>query len=671
MLHDGPPYANGSIHLGKGREKTPKKIYANLSNIGHVLNRVLKDIVCRHKSLTGRRVLYVPGWDCHGLPIEVKVFSAASKNDLAQLGPMQVRQRARALALEAVSVQKNALLSLSIMADWDNPYLTLNPDFELRQLRVFRGMLDRGLILRKFKPVYWSPSSRTALAEAELEYREHVSNSLYFKWPLLDPEGTLGFKEPVYLAIWTTTPWTLPANKAVAVGSDIRYCVYRSEQHGLVVFAESLMAEMVGVCGGGDVVATDIPGHKLTLLQYWNPLTKSHGPILAGSHVSDESGTGLVHTAPGHGHEDYELCKAYGIEPFCPIDDSGCYTREALDGSITGLFTFTQGNSRMLEMLQSGGWLLRNTKYTHQYPHDWRTKKPVMIRATAQWFSDLEPIKKDALEALKSVTFIPGRGYNRLESYVSNRGEWCISRQRAWGVPIPALYEADGTPVMNLETVDYIIKQFAIRGTDAWWDESIGWEAWTHPRYRNRGPLTLGRDTMDVWFDSGTSWASIEQLEEKEGAERGKHQPLADLYLEGSDQHRGWFQSSLLTYASTHGHYEVKAPYGTLLTHGFTLDARGVKMSKSLGNVTDPLDIIHEKSAKRPGGHEVLRYWVASSDFTRDVVFAPSILENCQKALQKIRATFRFLLGNLNGFDKQERIDADNVMMVGDSLLSC
>jgi len=538
-----------------------------------------------------------------------------------------------------------------VMADWNKAWKTMDKDFEIQQLRVFQEMVKKGLIFRRYKPVYWSPSSRTALAEAELEYNEdHRSTAAYIKFKITNPSHALAAQLPqgdVYAVIWTTTPWTLPANRAIAIMSSLEYSVVR---HGkdLLVIAKSRLEQLSSILFGDDayeIVVDTITGKDLEGSQYVNILRGREAPlqpIVHADYVTADSGSGLVHIAPGHGADDYELCVSLGIPASAPVDDHGCFTDEALPGDpsvLKGIPVLDGGSGKVLDLL--GDKVLATHKYRHKYPYDWRTKLPIILRATAQWFADVGSVKEPALEATSDVRFIPAAGRARLESFVKGRSEWCVSRQRAWGVPIPALYNEAGESVLTEKSIDHIISVIQERGIDAWWTDAPDEVAWV-PQGLS-GTYTRGKDTMDVWFDSGTSWSQTEGQ--------------ADLYLEGTDQHRGWFQSSLLTHISASG--SRLSPFKTLITHGFTLDQHGKKMSKSVGNTIVPTQIIDgsllppAKSKKKGGGAlqalgpDALRLWVASSDYTRDVVIGQSVLQFNHTALTKYRIIFKMLLGSM------------------------
>jgi isoleucyl-tRNA synthetase len=639
VLHDGPPYANGSLH------------------IGHALNKILKDIINRYKLLQGHKVRYVPGWDCHGLPIELKVLQSLKPEERQALTPLTLRQKAKEFALKAQQEQAVGFQRYGVWGDWKNPYLTLTPEYEAAQIGVFGKMALNGYIYRGLKPVHWSPSSRTALAEAELEYPEgHTSRSVYVSFPITQAGENVKDLLTPYLpnlgvAIWTTTPWTLPGNLAVALNPDLTYAIAETDQpicqQKYLIVALDLVERLSTLWECNLTVKTTIKGADLEHTQYRHPLYDRQSPIvIGGDYVTTESGTGLVHTAPGHGQEDYIVGQRYHLPILSPVDDAGNLTEEA--GQFAGLNVLKDANEAIINELQKLGALLKEEAYQHKYPYDWRTKKPTIFRATEQWFASVEGFRDQALAAIKSVTWIPAQGENRITPMVSDRSDWCISRQRSWGVPIPVFYDLEtNEPLLTEETVNHVQQIFAEKGSDAWWELSI--EELLPPSYRHNGrEYRKGEDTMDVWFDSGSSWAAVAQT-------RPELKYPVDMYLEGSDQHRGWFQSSLLTSAAVNG----IAPYKTVLTHGFVLDEKGFKMSKSLGNVVDPNQIINggKNQKQQPAyGADILRLWVASVDYSNDVNIGPTIIGQLADARNKIRNTARFLLGNLHDFNPE--IDA-------------
>ncbi len=633
VLHDGPPYANGALH------------------IGHALNKILKDTINKYQLLKGRKVCYVPGWDCHGLPIELKVLQAMKQKERQSLTPIQLRQRAKTWALEQVEQQREGFKRYGVWGDWEHPYLTLMPEYEAAQVGVFGKMALKGYIYRGMKPVHWSPSSRTALAEAELEYPDgHVSPSLYAAFPMVslseDAKASLApYLSELGVGIWTTTPWTIPANLAVAVNPDLTYAVVElasGKPFKYVIVAQELTERLSQVFGTDLTVKVSLLGKALEYSTYRHPLFDRESPIvIGGDYVTTESGTGLVHTAPGHGEDDFRVGQRYGLPVLCTVDEAGNFTEEA--GKFAGLNVLKDANEAVTEALKEAGSLLKQEPYRHRYPYDWRTKKPTIYRATEQWFASVKGFQDEALKAISEVRWIPAQGENRITPMVAERSDWCISRQRSWGMPIPVFYEEEtGDTLLTKETLDHIQAIIAQEGSDAWWNLPVK-ELLPEP-YRNNGKTYRKcMDTMDVWFDSGSSWAAVAQQRE------GLTYPV-DMYLEGSDQHRGWFQSSLLTSVAVNGH----APYKSVLTHGFALDEQGRKMSKSLGNVVDPAVVIEggkNKKQQPPYGADVLRLWVSSVDYTSDVPLGKGILKQLSDIYRKIRNTARFLLGNLHDFD--------------------
>ncbi|MBD2301735.1 isoleucine--tRNA ligase [Nostoc sp. FACHB-190] len=641
ILHDGPPYANGSLH------------------IGHALNKILKDIINRYQLLQGRKVRYVPGWDCHGLPIELKVLQNLKSAERQSLTPLQLRQKAKEFALATVDDQRQNFKRYGVWGDWDNPYLTLKPEYEAAQIGVFGQMYLKGYIYRGLKPVHWSPSSKTALAEAELEYPEgHTSRSIYAAFPVTGlaeaVKSVLGEYLPeLGVAVWTTTPWTIPGNLAVAVNGELNYAVVEvsrrdaEAQRGFkyLIVAADLVERLAATISAELTVKATFKGKELEHTTYRHPLYDRESPVVVGGdYITTESGTGLVHTAPGHGQEDYIVGQRYGLPILAPVDDNGNFTEEA--GQFAGLNVLGDGNQAVIDALTAAGSLLKEEAYAHKYPYDWRTKKPTIFRATEQWFASVAGFREEALKAIASVKWIPAQGENRITPMVAERSDWCISRQRSWGVPIPVFYDEEtNEPLLNEETINHVQAIIAEKGSDAWWELSV--EELLPESYRNNGKsYRRGTDTMDVWFDSGSSWAAVLK-------QRPELRYPADIYLEGSDQHRGWFQSSLLTSVAVNG----IAPYKTVLTHGFALDEQGRKMSKSEGNVVDPNAIIEGGKNQKSDpayGADVLRLWVSSVDYSGDVRIGKNIIKQLNDVRGKIRNTARFLLGSLHDFDPEK-----------------
>ncbi|KAG8693855.1 isoleucine-tRNA ligase [Ceratobasidium sp. 394] len=639
VLHDGPPYANGSLHCG------------------HALNKILKDIINRFHVMQGHRVHYVPGWDCHGLPIEDRALKELG-GDARSVSPTTTRSTARKVALREIERQREEFQEFSLMADWshDGCYRTLDHEYEMRQLEILQKMVERGLISRRHRPVYWSPSSLSALAEAELEYvDDHKSQSVYVTLPVQQCSGALAKLVPPgstfpSLMIWTTTPWTLPSNMAVAVHGETIYSLVRYQGDKLVIVSRDRLEALAGeeILGSDWEVLGELPGADLMGTSYQPIFRSSANPVILAKHVTTESGTGLVHTAPAHGVEDYIAWRlgSHDKEILCPVDGEGKFTDAVGEPwtRLVGKEVLEDGNIEVIRVLKEQDVLVKKKTLRHRYPYDWRTKKPVILRATSQWFTNLEAIKDDALEALKDVKFYPEISRARLEAFIRERSEWCISRQRTWGVPIPALHDTESDEaLLTPESLGHIISVLREKGMQYWWDGPV--EDFILPSERpSRRVWRKGTDTIDVWFDSGSSWSFIRDLNLRDG-------PIADVCLEGSDQHRGWFQSLLLTAVSCADKGDKpRAPYGTLITHGFVLDAKGKKMSKSLGNVISPMDIIHggkDKKAEPAFGADVLRLWAATVEYGKDVSLSQTVLAQATETLRKVRNSARFVLGNI------------------------
>ncbi len=641
VLHDGPPYANGSLHMG------------------HAMNKVLKDIINKYQLLQGKKVRYIPGWDCHGLPIELKVLQSMKSKERKELTPITLRQKAKDWALGQVEGQKESFKRYGVWGDWDHPYLTLQPEYEAAQIDVFGEMFLKGYIYRGLKPVHWSPSSRTALAEAELEYPDgHTSQSIYVAFRLTSIPDALQVAIGEYvpdlgLAIWTTTPWTMPGNLAVAVNGDLTYAVVdtgadetaadaKTQLPKYLLVADDLVEALGEKLGKPVEVKARVMGKSLEHATYKHPLYDRESPVvIGGDYITTDSGTGLVHTAPGHGQDDYMVGQRYGLPILSPVDNAGRMTAEA--GPFEGLNVLKDANGAIISALDEAGALIKEEAYEHRYPYDWRTKKPTIFRATEQWFASVEGFRDEALKSIAEVQWIPATGENRITAMVGDRSDWCISRQRNWGVPIPVFYDEEtNEELLTKETIEYIRDLIAEHGSDVWWEREV--KDLLPEQYRDNGrTYRKGTDTMDVWFDSGSSWNAVAKQRERMAY------PV-DLYLEGSDQHRGWFQSSLLTSVAVNG----CAPYKTVLTHGFALDEKGYKMSKSLGNVVDPSDIINGGKNKKqdpPYGADVLRLWVSSVDYSSDVPIGKTILKQMADVYRKIRNTSRYLIGNLHDFN--------------------
>lgn len=612
ILHDGPPYANGDLH------------------IGHALNKILKDIIIRHKSMTGYHAPYIPGWDTHGLPIEV-ALTKSKKVDRKKLSVSEFREKCAEYALTQVDRQRQQFKQLGVRGDWENPYLTLTKDFEAAQIKVFGEMAKKGYIYRGLKPVYWSPSSESALAEAEIEYYDKRSPSIYVSFEVKDGKGVL--EQGDKIIIWTTTPWTIPANLGITVHPELEYTVVDVKGEKYVVAHELLETVASELSWEQWEVVKTFKGQDIERAVAKHPFYDRDSLVMLGEHVTTDAGTGLVHTAPGHGEDDFYVGKKYGLEALSPVDDRGCFTEEA--PGFEGLF-YDDANKVVTEKLEANGALLKLSFITHSYPHDWRTKKPTIFRATSQWFASIKDFRHEILEEIKKINWYPSWGETRLYNMVRDREDWCISRQRTWGVPIPVFYGEDGTPIITDETINHVSELFAKYGSNVWFEreaKDLLPEGFTSPHSPN-GKFTKETDIMDVWFDSGSSHQAV-LLGRKD------HRRPADVYLEGSDQYRGWFNSSISTAVAVTG----KAPYKNIVSHGFVLDGEGRKMSKSLGNVVLPSKVLKQYGA------DILRLWVASVDYQGDVRISDDILKQISEAYRKIRNTFRFMLGNLSDFD--------------------
>jgi len=641
VLHDGPPYlSSDKIHIGTA------------------LNKILKDIVTRYKYQRGYYAPYVPGYDGHGLPIENKVVQGI-KGGRKAVSPGELRRLCREFGTKSLKGQEANFKRLGIWGHWEKPYITTDAEFEAIQVKLFWQMYDQGYVYKGLKPVYWSPASETALADAEVEYDDHESHSIYVKFAINSLALVqLSLEEAQLLqdtsvVIWTTTPWTLPANLAQSVHPDFTYAVIQTEPWGKLLLAKDLLEAFAkAVKLESYTVLGELQGKQLELVSTQHPFLERNSLILLGDHVTLDAGTGIVHTAPGHGMEDYLVCQKYDREVFTdnpigilsPLNDQGVYTEAVGHPRLVGQF-YEKANEIVLEILREQGALLGHSKFTHSYPHDWRTHTPVIYRATEQWFVSVDKFRQETLAEIEQVHWIPERGKNRIASMVENRNDWCISRQRVWGVPIPVFYDkATGDTLINEAIINHLYDQFKVHTTDIWWEKSPEeLLAGLDPAVRaelNLDQRTLSKemDIMDVWFDSGVTHTAVVDARKDELGEL----PV-ELYLEGSDQHRGWFQSSLLTSMMVN----KKAPYKSVLTHGFVMDGEGRKMSKSLGNVVDPNDIIKQYGA------DVLRLWVASVDYSVDVRIGDEIVRQLVEVYKKIRNTIRFILGNIHDFDPE------------------
>jgi len=613
ILHDGPPYANGHIHLG------------------HTLNKVLKDMIVKHRSMAGFDSPYVPGWDTHGLPIEQQAIKHLGI-DRHKTDVLEFRHFCRDYALKFVDIQRQEFERLGVRGDWDNPYLTLKPEFEGIQIKVFGDMANKGYIYKGMKPVYWCADCETALAEAEIEYHDKVSPSIYVKFPVTEGKGII--PDGSAIIIWTTTPWTLPANVAVCLHPEFTYVVVKVKDQKYVL-AKELLDNVAAQLGWSDYqIVTEFTGQQIDRAVCRHPFIDRDSLVIMGEHVTLEAGTGCVHTAPGHGEDDFYVGKIYGLEVISPVDDRGVFTDEA--GQFAGLYVH-KANQKIIAAMDELGVLLKADDYSHQYPHCWRCKNPIVYRATNQWFASIDGFRHATLEAIDNVRWIPSWGRERIYNMVRDRGDWCISRQRTWGVPIPIFYCGEcGEPVINPDIIKHVSDLFCKFGSDIWFAkpaQDLLPEGFTCPSCSSQ-TFTKETDIMDVWFDSGSShMAVLETYPELRWP--------ADMYLEGSDQHRGWFNSSLSTAVAVRG----VAPYRQVLTHGFIVDEKGYKMSKSSGNVVDPLEMIEEMGA------DILRLWVASADYRNDISVSKNIIKQASEAYRKIRNTCRFILGNLYDFD--------------------
>ena len=623
VLHDGPPYANGDIHIGTA------------------LNKILKDIIVRYKNMTGYRAPYVPGWDTHGLPIESAILKNKKiKRD--ELTDVEFRDKCREYALSYVDRQRAEFQRLGVIGDWEDPYLTLKPEFEAEQLRVFGKMAEKGYIYKGLKPVYWCYTDETALAEAEIEYQDDPAATIFVKFPVSDDKGKLsGLTDlgSTYFVIWTTTAWTLPGNRAICVNPDFAYVLMRAENGETYIVARELAPSVAKAAGLPSYeILAELPGKTFELMTAKHPFLDRESVVLCGDHVTLEAGSGCVHTAPGFGADDFNICRKYDKEGLTdigtdvPVNAKGVMTDEAFSGVHV-----SKANDYVIPLLEEKGLLLAREDIVHSYPHCWRCKKPIIYRATEQWFCSVDAIKQAAVDACDGIQWHPTWGKDRMTSMITERSDWCISRQRQWGVPIPIFYcDKCGTDIVTPETIDRVAELFRQGGSNVWFEKTADElvpPGFTCPRC-GHDHFSKETDIMDVWFDSGSTHAAVVD-------QRPELSFPADVYLEGGDQYRGWFQSSMLTSIAMKG----QAPYKQIITHGWTVDGEGRAMHKSLGNAVAPDEVIKDYGA------DMLRLWVASADYTQDMRISKEILKQLSQAYLKIRNTARYMLGNLNGFD--------------------
>ncbi len=631
ILHDGPPYANGNLHLG------------------HALNKILKDFIIRYKNMTGYKAPYVPGWDTHGLPIERQAIAAFGL-DRHKVSNKEFCEKCKEFALEHVNTQREQFKRLGVVGDWENPYLTLTNDFVAKQIEVFGEMAKKGYIYKGLKPVYWCPHDETALAEAEIEYKDSTCESIYVKFAVKDDKGKisaiLGTTENVYFVIWTTTTWTLPGNLAISVNPYFEYSFVKVPNGEIYVLATDLISSVAKASGieSYEIVGT-IQGSELEYITTQHPLMDRDSLVIVGEHVTLDAGTGCVHTAPGFGADDFIVCQKYPEIPMIvPVDSKGYATEDA--GKYAGMY-YEKTNPVILEDLKAQGALLAVETMEHSYPHCWRCKNPIIFRATEQWFCSVDAMKDDAVKACHDIQWIPAWGEERMTSMIQERSDWCISRQRIWGVPIPIFFcKKCGKPMVNEKTIQLVADLFREHGTSAWFDMDAN-DILTDDIKCECGcnSFTKETDTMDVWFDSGSSHAAVMD-------ERDDLTYPADVYLEGNDQYRGWFQSSMLTAIATKG----TAPYKTVITHGMIVDEERQKMSKSKGNGMSPQEITRESGA------DILRLWVSSADYRVDMKISKKMFKQLSQNYLKIRNTARYIIGNLDGFTVDQMVPYDQML---------
>ena len=621
MLHDGPPYANGNLHMGTA------------------MNRCLKDFVVKSKHMMGYNTPFYPGWDTHGLPIENAM--AKLGYDRKKMSVAEFREKCQQYAQSQIEIQKTTEKRLGTVADFDHPYITLHKSFEADQIRTFGKMATKGLIFQGLKPIYWSPERESAVADSEIYYQDKKDMTIYVAFDVKDGKGVLDGDEK--FVIWTTTPWTIPANLAICLNPAFTYAVCQTEKGKLIVLDKLVDSLMERFNITDYKVVKTYQGTELEYITCVHPLyPERESLVILGNHVTDEDGTGCVHTAPGHGLDDFYIGQKYGLPAYCPVDDKGCLTKDASE-RLAGKFVF-DANKDVVMWLDEVGHLLASQWIVHSYPHDERMKKPVIFRATVQWFASIEKIRKELLDAIDDVQWVNQFGKVRIHNMIKDRGDWCISRQRVWGVPIPIFYGEDKTPIIDEKVFEHVADLFEEFGSNVWFEreaKDLLPEGYTNIHSPN-GTFTKEKDIMDVWFDSGSSHNTF--------ARRGYPYPC-DLYLEGSDQYRGWFNSSLIVGVATNS----LAPYKAVLSHGYVVDGKGRKMSKSEGNTINPLDVINKYGA------DILRLWVASVDFQADLKCSDDLFKISSEQYRKIRNTFRFLLGNINSDDFNFTTDAINI----------
>lgn len=630
VFHDGPPYANGNMHTG------------------HMLNKIIKDVICRYKNMQGFYTPYIPGWDTHGLPIENAIQKLGVNRK--EMTTAEFRKKCYEYALKQVNIQKEQCIRVGTFADYDHPYLTLLPEFEANQIDVFAKMAMDGLIYKGLKPVYWSPSSESALAEAEVEYHDVKSPTIFVKFAVKDGKGILD--TDTSFVIWTTTPWTIPANLAICLNESYTYALVQSEKGKLIVLEELVDTLWEKFELTQKDILQRFSGKELEMITCQHPLYENRESlVILGDHVTADAGTGCVHTAPGFGMDDFIVGQKYGLDIYCNVDEHGCMMEDCGEW-LAGQYV-DDANKTVTLRLDELGVLLKLEFITHSYPHDWRTKKPIIFRATDQWFCSIDKIREKLLSEIDKVQWINEWGHIRIYNMIKDRGDWCISRQRTWGVPIPIFYCEDGTPIMDEKVFKRISDLFREYGSNIWFEKDEKFllpEGYTNEHSPN-GVFKKEKDIMDVWFDSGSSHTGCMK-------ERGCKYPV-DLYFEGSDQYRGWFNSSLIIGTAAHG----EAPYKTVLSHGFVLDGKGNKMSKSLGNTVDPIKLVNQYGA------DILRLWATSVAYQSDVRISNDIMKQVAENYRKMRNTMRFVLGNLSDFKASDIVDISQLEGVDQYML--